>query len=435
MQGQELEQVRNARSRFAAMATSYALGTFNDNFFKQATMLIAVAAGATAVQGYAAAAFTLPFVLLAAPAGWAADRFPKRRVVIVAKLTELLAAGVGVLGLLTGSLALMVGMVALMGVQSTFFSPALNGSIPELYPPSHVTRANAVLRMAVTVAILVGTAASGVVLDLSGPPLLGAPRGRAVLALSVVAIAMVGLAVSLGVPARKAADPSRRFPWTGPLDTWNELVVTFRDRLLRTVVLADVFVWSVGALQLLLVNPMGLAQFGLGARATSLLVAAQMVGIGLGGLGAARWAKGERWHRVIVPAGVAMAGLMGATALVPLLPVGAQVPALYALLALVGASGGLILIPCESFIQVRPAPERKGAVWAAANGAIFSGIVVASGVSNLLNRLLVPTLSFGILAVVALAFVVWIRRALAGPAQATDGEVRAADGIDPGLQP
>ena len=119
--------------------------------------------------------------------------------------------------------------------------------------------------------------------------------------------------------------------------------------------------------------------------------------------------------RVIAPAGVAMAGFMGAMALVPLLPAGAQVAALYPLLALIGASGGLILIPCESFIQVRPAQARKGAVWAAANGAIFAGIVVASGASNLLNRLLQPTLSFAVLAASTIAFVLWIRRALAAP--------------------
>ncbi|HOD33746.1 MAG TPA: MFS transporter, partial [Holophaga sp.] len=126
------------RRPFLAMAASYVLGTFNDNFFKQAVMLLAVTQGQKELQGLAALAFTLPFVLLAAPAGWMADRFPKRTVVVGAKALETAAALVGLAGLVTGHLELMVGMVGLMGLQATFFSPALNGSIPELHPAEEV---------------------------------------------------------------------------------------------------------------------------------------------------------------------------------------------------------------------------------------------------------------------------------------------------------
>ena len=347
-------------------------------FYKQGVLLLAVAAGRTTFQGLAAAAFTLPFVLFAAPAGWAADRYSKRTVVIGAKVLELGAALLGAAGLILGNLWLMVAMVGLMGLQATFFSPALNGSIPELYPASYVTKANGVLRMLVTVAILVGTACSGVVLDAKGPLFLGASFGSAALAAAVVGVAALGLAVSLGVPFRPAADVGRSFPWSGPLETVRELKSVFKDRLLGAVVWSDVFIWSLGALQLLLINPLGLSQFHLSKEFTSYLVAAQMIGIGLGGLLAARWAGGERWHRILAPACLGMALFLGLLAAVPLFPEALQVPALFPLLALVGASGGLILIPCESFIQVRPAPARKGAVWASANGIVFLGIVVAS---------------------------------------------------------
>jgi len=36
------QQIRGARAKFAAMAASYSLGAFNDNFFKQAAMLLAL---------------------------------------------------------------------------------------------------------------------------------------------------------------------------------------------------------------------------------------------------------------------------------------------------------------------------------------------------------------------------------------------------------
>ena len=59
------------------MVTTYSLGVFNDNFFKQAAMLLAVAAGKSELQGTAAILFSLPFILFSAPAGWLADKFIK----------------------------------------------------------------------------------------------------------------------------------------------------------------------------------------------------------------------------------------------------------------------------------------------------------------------------------------------------------------------
>jgi len=403
----ETALIRQARGKFSAMATSYFLGTFNDNFYKQAVMLLALAAGREKFQGAAGIAFTVPFILFAAPAGWMADRFPKRNVVIGAKSLELLAALVGALGVLSGNLWVMVGMVALMGTQATFFSPALNGSIPELYPASHVTKANAVLRMVVTVGILVGISLSGFVLDLAGEPLFGAPRGHALVGLAVVLYAVLGLGVSFGIPTRTAADPGRTFPWTGPLDTLRELREIWRDRQLGRVLVADVFIWAVGVFQLLVINSLGKLQFGLSDSRTSLLVASQLIGLALGGLLSARFARGDRWFRVLLPAGLAMGLIMVAIAGVPALPAGLQVPALYVLIGLAGLAGGLFLIPCESFLQIRPAPERKGAVWASANFASFSGMAVASALYLPLTALQ-PTLAYGALGAASLLFTAWL---------------------------
>lgn len=404
-----------ARRPFLAMATSYVLGTFNDNFFKQAVMLLAVTQGRKELQGLAALAFTLPFVLLAAPAGWMADRFPKRSVVVGAKALETLAGLVGLAGLVTGHLELMVGMVGLMGLQATFFSPALNGSIPELHPAEEVPKVNALLRVGVSTAILVGVTGAGLVLDIKGPGLLGAPRGQALVGIVTVALSLLGLAVSFGIPRREPADPARPFPWSGPGDTWRELRVIAADRLLGRILAADVFIWAAGVYQLLVINTLGKEQLGLSDAGTSLLVAAQLVGLALGGLLAARWAKGSAWFQVLVPAGLAMALAAGGLAALPLLPGAARLGAAFLLVGTTGAAGGLYLIPCESFLQVRPAPERRGAVWAAANSASFAGMALAS-IAYLPLRTLPPNLAYGVLGAAALGFTLWLRVEFRHPA-------------------
>jgi MFS family permease len=140
---------------------------------------------------------------------------------------------------------------------------------------------------------------------------------------------------------------------------------------------------------------------------TSLLVASQLIGLALGGLLSARFARGARWFRVLLPAGLAMGLMMLAIGGVPALPLAAQVPLLYVLIGLAGIAGGLFLIPCESFLQIRPAPERRGAVWASANFASFSGMAVASLLYIPLTTLR-PTLAYGVLGVASLLFTAWL---------------------------
>ena len=93
------------------MAGAYTLGVFNDNFFKQAALVLAVAAGRNSMQGFALAVFTLPFLIFSAPAGWMADRFPKSKVVIGAKACELLAMLAGAAGICLGHWSLIFTML------------------------------------------------------------------------------------------------------------------------------------------------------------------------------------------------------------------------------------------------------------------------------------------------------------------------------------
>ena len=386
-------RIRQARGKFVCMAGSYTLGTFNDNFFKQAVLVLAVEAGRTTMQGYAVAAFTLPFVVLAAPAGWMADRFSKRHVVIAAKTTELLAMLIGALGVCIGNWPLIFTMLVIMGVQATFFSPAMNGSLPELYPEHYVPRANAILRMLVTVAILGGVALAGVALDRPGI-WHGIERGRWAVAGAVIGVALAGLLVSFGVPKRPAANPLARYPWNGPIYTCRHLMQTTRDPLLAVTILADVFIWFIGSLGILVINPLGIDQFSLSKTMTSGLVATQLVGIGVGGLLASRFIHGPRWYRSVAPAGAAMSAVMMALLATPHVDPAARLPLLFGLIFLLGLLGGVMLIPVESFLQVRPAAHEKGSVLAAVNFVVFSGILLSGFVANKLNAWCQPSTAF-----------------------------------------
>jgi MFS family permease len=406
-------QIRHARRQFLAMAGAFALGVFNENFYKQAAAMLAVAAGMAGLQSWACIVFTLPFLLLAPFTGWLADRFPKRGIVIGAKWMELAAMLVGAVGIcLVGQSwlgwPLVFLMLFLIGAQASAFSPALNGSIPELYPDDYVAHANGVLRTVVNLGIMAGTALAGVALSAGeGRPCLipHVPNGQLAVGVIVVAAAILGLVLSYGVPARPAAAPQVRFPKEVYAKTFRDLGAMRQDPPLAVAVAATVFIFILGWIEFLIINKLGITQYGLSKAATGGLVAAQLVGIGGGGLVAARLTSRGRWFRTLLPAGLLMACALLAVAAVPhfhALSRAAQLVVIYSSIGLVGIGGGLFLVPADSFIQVRAEADRKGAVLAAVNFVVFSGMLLGLLAFLPINKFLKPTDGMGLLGVFAL---------------------------------
>lgn len=187
-----------------------------------------------------------------------------------------------------------------------------------------------------------------------------------------------------------------------------------KDPILAITVLADVFVWFIGSMQILVINKMGRDQCGFTKTATSALVASELVGLALGGALAIRIAKGRRWYRVLVPAGFVMAAMTASVSMLPMLPVACHFWVLAGLLGTLGIAGGLFMIPCESFIQVRPDAHCKGCIIAAANCAVFIGILLSGLVANVLNEHLLLGDSFFIMGVATLVVTFGLVSALRG---------------------
>ncbi len=399
------QEIKKARSRFIAMAVTYFLGVFNDNFFKQAVLLLAVAAGLSGLQGRATELFSLPFILFSAWGGWLADRFTKKRVVIGVKFLELVAMLIGAYGILTLNWTCVLTMVFLMGLQSTLFGPALNGSIPELYPPEYVTTANSILKLVTTLAILLGMALAGVALDLN---LVATtiPFGRLLVAASVVVIALLGVLASFGVYSRPATGGKIPFPWTGPLRSMRDLYDLRRDHLLLLAVCGDSFFYFISLLAVLVINTLGLQQLELSKSATSLLSVSLMVGVCAGAFAASKLTTDKRWTHVLAPGALGMGLCLAASGQLALTPIGVSFQLLLLLLTGAGFFGGLFLIPVTAFIQIRPAADSKGKIIAAANFLAFSGMWCSGRIFTVMDKYLLPSASLIVLGGVACAVAV-----------------------------
>ena len=414
--------------RAATLGFSYVLGTFNDNYYKQAALLLAVSAARDGFQALATLCFALPFVLFSAPAGWLADRYAKKTIVIWAKGIEVLAMLLGAWGMITLNWNCMLGMVFCMGLNSTLFSPALNGSIPELFPEKDVPRVNALFKLTTTVSILLGIVLAGWALDRQLPAWLMDRQlptwvtaggwwpahwnfGQGLVGFGALAVAVAGFASAFAIERRPAAGSRNPFPRGAVVDAfrqWRQL--RNDDRSLFTVLWAESFFYFISTMLLLEINRLGVSYMQLSFTMTSLLPVGLMAGICAGSLLAARGTP-DSWRALCFPCLLGIGASVAAVALLPMIPAPAQWPAVFALYVAGGLCGGLFLIPLTSFLQVRPAATDKGKVLGIANCMDFTGILLAGQLYAALE-LLHPLLSHAVMGLLCLATAVGLRLAI-----------------------
>ncbi len=405
------DQIKSARTKFSAMVGAYFFGVFNDNYYKQAAMLLAVTAGLSHLQGTATILFSLPFVLFSAYGGWMADRYPKKWVIISAKLLELLACLLGAVGLYYTNWNCILGMIFIMGIQATIFAPALNATLPEIYPESYITKANAILKLMTTLAILFGLASAGVSLDQNWFP-SSIPFGVLLVAAVVVIVAALGLLCSLGISHSPSKNPTLIFPLKGPWQSVKDLFHLRARPDLLTSLLSSTFFYSISTLAVLVINTLGLKQFGYSQTSTSLLSVALMFGVCIGAFIAGKISSTTRWfHLLPISSGIMCLGLF-ILGLSSLISEEIRLIALFLTLLGIGTAGGILIIPVTTYLQVKPAPTEKGKIIGLVNFSDFIGIIVAGEFYMLLDRFLSPTNSMIVLACLALCYAVVIKQVI-----------------------
>jgi acyl-[acyl-carrier-protein]-phospholipid O-acyltransferase/long-chain-fatty-acid--[acyl-carrier-protein] ligase len=345
------------------------LGAFNDNIFKMVVSFLAMRSmGDVEGVSLVGAVFILPFLLFSGYAGHLADRFGKRSVLVWMKWLEVAAMALAVPALLTGQLPLLLSVLFLMATQSTFFSPAKYGILPELLPEHELSRANGLLEMSTFVAIVVGTSIGGLVFTAwhDTPEYI---------ALVLVAIAAIGVWTSLRIPAVAAAAPRQVLQLT----PWGEIATGLRrllsDRTLWMTAVGASFFWFLGALLQLAMLPYATATLGVNEAAATQLYTALAIGIGAGSLIAGRLSGGH------IELGLVPLGSLGMGAFS--LALAASSSSYWwsaASLLLLGFSGGFFAVPLNALLQHRPAAHERGRILATANVMQTVGILLASAV-------------------------------------------------------
>jgi acyl-[acyl-carrier-protein]-phospholipid O-acyltransferase/long-chain-fatty-acid--[acyl-carrier-protein] ligase len=405
---------------FRPLLALRALTVVNDNLARW--LVIGLGKRAAAAVGTAPAAvlalgtvlYVLPFILMAWLAGWLADRFMKRSVVVAGKFAEIgiavVTAAVVGWGAATGSvyaglpvgLWLLLGTIGLFSIQTTLLNPSLIGTIPETSPAAGLSAANGVFALVSLAATLVGMAAGNGLADATWlsplpdpeqplPTWLGALGwGHAApAAIGLVGVAIAGWVCSLWLPRIPPASATCPFPRNALAATFRDLGVLAGSRRLAAAAGGIVYFWAMGA-----VVQLNIDQYAFESGATRQTEVVPLLVALVGGIGAGSVIAGRASRRGIDPDSrvdlglVPLGGILMGLACFALAlsdgdiftagtsPVGLAAPVLW--LGLLGIGAGMFDVPLEAYLQEQSPPERRGTVLASTNLLVFAGMLVAS---------------------------------------------------------
>ncbi|MCX7885680.1 MAG: acyl-[ACP]--phospholipid O-acyltransferase [Verrucomicrobiae bacterium] len=346
-------------------------GAFSDNVHKAlVTFLVGHVVASQAHRDPLASLigmlFAVPFILFSMAGGWLADRFSKRDVTIGVKLLEVAVMALATVGFATANIPLLLVCVFLMSTQSALFGPSEYGLMPELLPEKRLSWGNGLLVLGTNVAIVTGVAVAGPISDhFSGQ--------RAYAGLVLVALAVIGIATSLGIPKVPAARTGRRFRLNFIADWLEQWELVRRDRVLRLAVVGEAYFSFLGSLLLLNVFIYGKDIFRASDSQISFLQAAIAIGVGVGSFSAGYLSGGK------IEYGLVPLGAFGITVVSALAGrEGLSVTDMGVHLGMLGFAAGFFIVPLAALIQHRPDREIKGAVIGTTNTLSFTGVLLGS---------------------------------------------------------
>jgi acyl-[acyl-carrier-protein]-phospholipid O-acyltransferase/long-chain-fatty-acid--[acyl-carrier-protein] ligase len=313
------------------------------------------------------AVFLVPLMLASIPSAILADRFSKRSIMVnsMGMLTGLVALGTAILAVNpTGGWPLYV-LLVLLGLQAALFQPARYSILPELVSHERLSDANGQLEMWNFFGIVSGTAVAGFITFEAWPH-----TWIAAAFLTLVSIA--GWFAARRIPRVPAASTRNYSP--------RVLIEALRsiksDPMLMLAVIGSAAFWAIATLigQTLQVDAKNRLNFP--DRLATVPIAFLGIGVGLGSAFAGKQSA-RKVETGLLPLGAfLLSGFTFALALIEPGRIGT-----FALMLLMGASAGLLLVPLDAIMQWRAPEDRRGAIIAIANALMAGGIALGAALA------------------------------------------------------
>ena len=268
--------------KFWPLCCTQFLGAFNDNFFKNA-MVILITFQSLSLAGLkpgqvialCGGVFIFPFIVFSALAGQIADKHEKARLIRFIKVMEILIMGIAVTGFFLQSLTILMIALFLMGLQSTLFSPLKYSYMPLRLKPDRLIEANALFQSSTFLAILLGTLLGGLTIAIPD-------SGVIYTCVSIVFFAGLGFLFSLFILKTPPVGSNIPIQYNPFKATWNLMRYVWPKKNICGALLALAWFWFYGSALMALLPGYGKKVLGGNEHTVTGLLVLFCIGIGLG---------------------------------------------------------------------------------------------------------------------------------------------------------
>lgn len=374
--------------RFWPLFWAQFLGAFNDNFLKNAVVILITYRGLTvwglkaeAMSTFAPALLMAPFLLFSAMAGQLADRCPKAWLTKRVKLAEVFLMLLASVGFLADQPQLLLLTILLLGLQATFFGPLKYSILPQILRDEELVAGNALVEMGTNLAILLGTIAGGLLIAMQHTGLIAVTVG-------ILVCAIAGWVSTLFLVSTPAEAPDLKVDWNPFTTTWSICMSVVKTRPILLSILAISWFWLFGSALLGLFLPYAHNVLRANEHVVTLFLALFSIGVGVGSIACERLSF-DRLELGLVPLGsigmsvfaadLCLAWVPDAVPPTELITV-AQFTAhaggwrVIADLLLLSIFSGFFIVPLYTFIQSHAEPSQRSRIIAVTN--IISSLFV-----------------------------------------------------------
>ncbi|HEY4832970.1 MAG TPA: MFS transporter [Waddliaceae bacterium] len=387
-------------SSFIWLNIAQFLTALNDNLYKLLLVFFLIdlqgEAHSNTILSLAGAVFVIPFLLFASVAGTLADRFSKRSIIYVTRITEILTTSLGVIAFHFQSVLGGYTVLFMMALQSAIFSPCKYGIIPELVPTTKISHFNGIITATTYLAIILGTFLASFLTEVTH-------KNFVISGLVCLFIAIMGLLSTLGIEKTKPQAARTKVSTRFVYDIFKTLQKARKQRYLVVTLIFGAYFLFIGSYTQLNIIPFTLQSLHLSGVQGGYLFLMTAIGIGVGSYLAGNL-SGKEVELGFVP--LAAFGIM--LCFLGLYFFASYFFVVVPLLIMVGVFGGFYIVPVDAFIQIASPDRDRGQNVATGNFLSFVGVVLASGLLAVLGNGLKLSAAGGFLIVGLITFVIGI---------------------------
>ncbi|MBI5150569.1 MAG: MFS transporter [Candidatus Omnitrophica bacterium] len=356
---------------FQALLVTQFLEAFNDNALKVVVTFVAIDyftqhGLGTFYVSLAGVVFILPFILFSTFAGYLADRFTKKNIIICAKVAELVILLFGLITFIHINIWGMLAVLFFMGLHSAFLSPSKYAILPEILDKDNLSWGNGQLQMWTYAAIILGQAAGGYLLQIVGDHIFKAY-------FVFIGIAIVGIVASLCITNVSPSGAKRKPQWNFIKEVWQNIFYIRQNRAIFLSIVGLVYFAFLGGIFQPNILLYARTMMGADHLSASLLLVSISLGIGLGGLMAGRFSDQK------IELGLVPMGAMGISLFSILLGFNySSYLSVVVTLFLLGLSSGFYIVPLNTLVQYESPEQERGKIIATNNFLSFTAILIAS---------------------------------------------------------